>query len=255
MTDERHQTRRPGPTASVRTAAIWSTVAGQADRRRAELGRPLTVLDLGGGSGGLAVPLALQGHEVLVVDPSPDALASLQRRAAETEAAHLITARQGDADSLRGLLGDRRVDLVTCHGTLEHVEDPAATLRRLSEVLAPGGLLSLVTAQRYAAVLSRALAGAFDRARTVLSSSDGRWGSDDPVPHRFDQDEILALIDTAGLDVLDAHGVRIFTDLVPSAALDSEADRQALLALEQAAAEHPALASLATALHVVAVRR
>jgi hypothetical protein len=48
--------------------------------------------------------------------------------------------------------------------------------------------------------------------------------------------------------------VRIFTDLVPSAALDSEADRAALLALEQAASAHPALAALGTALHVVAVR-
>ena len=64
MTDERLSHRRPGVEASVRTAAIWATVAEHASRRQAELDRPLTVLDLGGGSGGLAVPLALEGHEV-----------------------------------------------------------------------------------------------------------------------------------------------------------------------------------------------
>ena len=254
MTDERLSHRRPGVEASVRTAAIWATVAEHASRRQAELDRPLTVLDLGGGSGGLAVPLALEGHEVIVVDPSPDALASLRRRAAETDASHLITARQGDADSLKALLDGRAVDLVTCHGTLEHVDDPESTVARLAEVLAPGGLLSLVTTQRLAAVLSRALAGAFDKARTALSSPDGRWGADDPVPHRFDSDEVLALVRAAGLAVVDTHPVRIFTDLAPSAALDSEADRHALLALEEAAAAHPALTSLASALHVVAAR-
>jgi hypothetical protein len=62
------------------------------------------------------------------------------------------------------------------------------------------------------------------------------------------------LVTATGLQVTETHGVRIFTDLVPSAALDSEADRAALLALEQAASAHPALAALGTALHVVAVR-
>ena len=43
----------------------------------------LRVLDLGGGTGGDAVRLATLGHQVTVADPSPDALASLARRAAE----------------------------------------------------------------------------------------------------------------------------------------------------------------------------
>lgn len=254
MTEDRQSTRRVGVEASVRTAAVWATVAQHVEARSATLGRTLSVLDLGGGTGGLAVPLAAAGHDVLVVDPSPDALASLRRRAAETDVEDRIHAVQGDADGLPAILGDRRVDLVTCHGTLEHVDDPAATLAALARVLGPGGLLSLVTAQRYAAVLARAIAGTFDRASRVLGDADGRWGADDPMPHRFDRDAVLALVAAAGLEPIDTHGVRIFTDLVPSASLDSEVDRQALLALEQAAAEHPVLAALGAALHVVAVR-
>lgn len=254
MTEDRATTRRQGVEVSVRTAAIWSTVAEAATTLAAALGRSLRILDLGGGSGGLAVPLALEGHEVLVVDPSPDALASLRRRAAESGVPERVSPVQGDADGLAAILDGRRADLVTCHGTLEFVDDPAATVRHLAAALTDGGVLSLVTAQRYAAVLSRAIAGSFDRATAALTAPHGRWGQDDPLPRRFDRDAVLTMVTDAGLTVRDAHGVRIFTDLVPSSALDSEADRQALLALERLAAGHPALAALGSALHVLAVR-
>jgi len=45
--------------------------------------RPPAVLDVGGGSGTRAVPLAARGCTVTVVDTSIDALAMLRRRAAE----------------------------------------------------------------------------------------------------------------------------------------------------------------------------
>jgi hypothetical protein len=51
--------------------------------------------------------------------------------------------------------------------------------------------------------------------------------------------------------------VRIFSDLVPAAFIDSEADRQLLLDLEQAASRHPDyafLGQLGAALHVLARR-
>ncbi len=261
MTDERQRTRRHGVDTGLRTAAVWASVDAVVQRRSAELGRPLHVLDLGGGTGGLAVPLAAAGQQVTVVDPSPDALASLRRRAAETgppDAVERITAVQGDADSLRAILGEQRPDLICCHGTLEHVDDPAGTLQRVAEVLAAGGVLSLVAAGRLAAVLSRALAGEFDQARAVLDSPDGRWGAGDPMPRRFDTAGLLALVEQAGLDTMDVHGVRLFSDLVPATYLDTEAERAALLALEQAATAHPvfsALGDLGAAIHVLAVRR
>ncbi len=260
MTDERQRTRRHGVDTGLRTAAVWAAVDAVVQRRAAALGRPLLVLDLGGGTGGLAVPLAAAGHRVTVVDPSPDALAALRRRAAETDppdTVERITAVQGDADSLHQVLGEQRADLICCHGTLEHVDDPAATLARLAEVLADGGVLSVVVAGRLAAVLSRALAGEFDQAREVLDSPDGRWGSADPVPRRFDDPTLRLLVEGAGLQVLDAHGVRLFSDLVPAAYLDTETGRSALLALERAATTHPvftALGELGSALHVLAGR-
>ena len=192
MNDERAWRRGgSGVEGNVRTAAIWTQVRALSESRQRELSRPLRVLDLGGGTGGLAVALAEQGHTVTVVDPSPDALASMSRRVAESPAAERITAVQGDADTLAGIAPPGTVDLLSCHGTLEYVDDPEATLARIAEVLAPGGHLSLVTAQRVAAVISRALAGRFDQATTALTSPDGRWGEEDPVPRREPQQRRL----------------------------------------------------------------
>lgn len=256
MTPERRRPRR-GVETGLRTAAIWATVSAIAAERSAELGRPLRVLDLGGGTGGLAVPLATAGHRVVVVDPSPDALASLRRRAAESGVDGAITAVQGEAETLRAVLPTPQVDLVCLHGTLEVVDDPAATLRRIAEVVPTGGWLSLVVAQRLAAVLARAIAGHFHQARTALDSPDGRWGTTDPLPRRFDQAAVHALLVSAGFTVERSHGVRLFSDLVPSVYLDSDSDREALLALEAAVLAHPEFAVLdqiGSALHVVARR-
>lgn len=247
--------RRGGVETGLRTTAVWSAIHEVTVAREAELGRPLRVLDLGGGTGGVAVPLAASGHAVTVVDPSLDALASLGRRAAEVGVS--VVAIQGDADGLR-TLGVSGVDLVCCHGTLEVVDDPVGTLAALAGVLAPGGYLSLVTAQRLAVVLARALAGQFAQAHQALVSQDGRWGAGDPLPRRFDPDALEAEIERSGLQVERSQGVRLFSDLVPSALLDSEADRQALLDLEQAASTHPdfaVLGELGTARHVLARRR
>ena len=62
---------------------------------------------------------------------------------------------------------------------------------------------------------------------------------------------------SAGFNVVLSHGVRLFSDLVPSAAIGSEPDRAALIALEQAIAAHPefaALGQIGASLHVVARR-
>jgi SAM-dependent methyltransferase len=164
---------------------------------------------------------------------------------------------QGDAANLLEVHPDADADLVCCHGALEFVDDPAATLQSVAGVLADGGYVSLVVATRIAAVLARALAGQFAQAQCALTSDDGRWGPADPLPRRFDAVGITALIEGAGLAVQDMHGVRIFSDLVPAAYVDFDTDRAALLKLEQTASRHPDYAFLGhigAALHVLARR-
>src|ERR1043165_7743572 len=57
----------------------WSVLGAELDRRSAAGAAGLDVLDLGGGTGVSAVPLAELGHRVTVLDVSADALATLHR--------------------------------------------------------------------------------------------------------------------------------------------------------------------------------
>lgn len=236
---------------ATRQAVVWAALRAVLAERVAATGRErLDILDAGGGTGGFAVPLAKLGHAVTVVDPTPDSLAALERRAAETDVS--VTGLQGDAADLGDLLRRGSADLVLCHSVLEYVEDPAGALAAIGGVLREQGVLSVLVANPVAAAIHRSLAGNFDEARHVLADPDGRWGDRDPTPRRFTGESLADLLAKAGFTVGDVHGVRIFADLVPSRF--TEGDPDGLIALEQAAATHPVLRDIATQLHVIAYK-
>ena len=228
---------------------MWKALHRELERHR---GRPLTILDVGGGTGGFAVPLAEAGHRVTVVDASPDALAALTRRAAEAGVADRVTAVQGDGDALAGQAEPASVDLILCHSVLEVVEDPAGVVAAVAATLRPGGAVSVLVASRAAAVLTRAMNGHLDVAAALLADPDGHGGSRDPLRRRYDAEGAAALLADGGLRVEEIHGVRVLVDLVPAAVV--EADPQALLDLELAAAARPPFRDIAVQLHLFARR-
>ncbi|MCM1974831.1 MULTISPECIES: methyltransferase [Streptomyces] len=246
-----------GPRASLRTAVVWEVLKDALDRQVKATGREaLDVLDAGGGSGKFAVQVARLGHRVTVVDPSPNALFALERRAAEAGVADRVQGVQGDAHGLFDVVERGRYDAVLCHGVLEYVDDPAEGVRNAVAALRPEGVLSLLAAGLGGAVLSRALAGHFKEAKQALEDPNGRWGAGDPVPHRFTTEQLTSLVEGAGLSVAAVHGVRVFADLVPGVLVDTEPGAlEALLKLEEAAAELPAFHSVATQLHVLGETR
>lgn len=236
-----------GPSAA-RTAVVWEALQ---QRLQPGTGRqPLRVLDIGGGTGGFAVRVAELGHHVTVVDPSPDALATLDRRSEETGVADRVTGRQGDVATMPELVDAGSVDVVLCHGVLEVVDDPAAALAAVTEVLRPEGTLSLLVAQRHAAVVARAMAGHFDQALDLLAGH--RSGG---APARFTAEETTSLLTEAGFTEITVHAVRVFSDLVPSALVDGEPGAASALAgLERAVSERPEYLTLATQVHALATR-
>jgi len=238
----------PGGAGTVRPADLrGGVVAGILREALAELGTgPLRVVDAGGGTGGVAVPLAADGHSVTVVDPSPDSLAALERRAAEAGVGGRVRALQGDLDDL-GRLVPEGADVVLCHRVLEHLDDPAFALHAVTRVLRDGGLASLLTANRLALVLQRALAGRFDEATSLLQPG--------PRPGPLSTEELLELVVAAGLDPLRVSGIRVVSGLVPGALLGPDPGTAgALLRLERAAGEHDTLRRVAAEVHVLARR-
>jgi S-adenosylmethionine-dependent methyltransferase len=265
----------------VRSSLVWNVLSEVVSARVAASGRPaLDIVDVGGGTGGLAVPFAALGHNVTVVDPSPDALAAAQRRAAEADVR--LTSVQGEAASLDSVVGPAAADLVICHNVLEYVEEPADAMSAIARVLRPSATVSVIASNAVAAVLHRALAGRFAEARRLLTSGGpggmgggqppqggpgdmgggqppirgGVWGGRPPETiQRFSLPELIALVERAGLRAGEAHGLRIFGGLVPGALLEGDAAAtEALRALEEAAASTPPLRDIAAQLHVLGHR-
>jgi SAM-dependent methyltransferase len=217
---------------------------------RAHAGDELTVLDVGGGTGGFAVPMAEAGHHVTVVDASPDALAALTRRAADAGVADRVRAVQGDGDALAGLIEPGSVDLILCHAVLEVVDDPADVVTAIATALRPGGAVSVLVAGRAAAILGRAFNGHLDAASALLTDPEGRAGPRDTLRRRYDAETAAALLGGAGLKVEEIHGVRVLADLLPAAVV--EADPQVMLDLELALSARPPFRDIASQLHLFA---
>lgn len=225
---------------TVAQAHLLSVLTGQLDDLIPGDPRPLDVVDLGGGTGGLAIDIARLGHRVTVVDPSPDALASLERRTADAEVRGSVEGRQGDAADLVAVVGERAADVVVCHRVLEVVDSPADALGAMAAVLRPGGALSLLVSQKRALVLSQALAGHPGLARRT-------WAD----PSRFDYDALVILVRQAGFELIAADGIGAIADLVPEAVTDGDLEAYAdLAALEAAVSQDPAFRALAPQVHL-----
>lgn len=240
----------------VRSAVMWQAVVDATEISQGDRvgGEGLTILDLGGGTGGDAVRLAGLGHRVTVVDPSPDALAALRRRAAEAGLADdAVTGVLGDTADLGDHVEPRSVDLVICHGVLEHVDDPATALASLASVLRPGGHASIVVAGRHAAILARALAGDFATAASLFGATAAEWDVRVHGPRRFVPDEIATLLAAHDLTPVATQALRVFSDLVPSALVDLEPGaRASLYELERLVRDDPAFSAISVGLQTIA---
>lgn len=105
---------------------------------------PLRVLDLGCGTGELAVPLARHVDEVVAVDPSPAMLAALRERAAATGVDAVRTVEGDDAGV--GVVDEASGPFrLTTMGRSFHWTDGAATLDRIRSETGPGGGVALVS--------------------------------------------------------------------------------------------------------------
>jgi SAM-dependent methyltransferase len=224
-------------------------------------GVPAEVVDAGGGTGQVAVPLAEAGHRVTVVDPSAAMLATCADRAAESgpETSARLRTVQGDADRVAELLGPATADAVLCHGVLEVVADPAGTVAALAEVLRPGGVISLITTNRAELAMRAARRGDYREALRLLddpvagpargAGRSGRERQPGP-PHRaWTRAEVEPWFIAAGLEPVAVYGLRVFAEPPPDA---GQAQLEAQAELEHLAGGREPFRSLAEYLHLVA---
>jgi SAM-dependent methyltransferase len=179
------------------------------------------ILDVGAGTGRVALDLAARGHEVTALDRDPDLLAALRERAAKAG----LSVPTACADAQDFALGAAFGLILVPMQTLQLLEDRPAFLAAARRHLVAGGLL--------AAALADALEG-WDPDSVALPPPDrarhGGW-------HFASQP--VAVREEPGRSVIE----RIRTTLAPDGTRTAEPDRVALRALTPEALHAEGLAA------------
>ena len=189
---------------------------GFIDRHAALAGK--TVLDVGCGGGILAESMAAQGARVTGIDLSEAALevAKLHLLESGREVAYRHIAAEDLAMEMSG-----GFDVVTCLELLEHVPDPASTVRACAALAKPGGHVFFSTINRNLKAYALAVIGA-----------EYLLGLLPRGTHHYEKfirpSELAALCRNAGLEVRNISGMS-YNPLTRIYALGADTDVNYLL--------------------------
>lgn len=179
--------------------------------------RPLHALDVGCGTGAIAVRLARLGLHVTLLDASLPMLDFAKRAAQEAGVTDRIALRHGDAEQLATLSDAGSFDLILCHNILEYVEDPCAVLRSAASALRdPSSIISVLVRNQAGEVLKAAIKDG--DLTTTEHSLTAEWGHESLYGGRvrlFTAQSLQAMLLESSLAVTAQRGVRVLSDYLP----------------------------------------
>jgi S-adenosylmethionine-dependent methyltransferase len=217
--------------------------------------QPLRALDLGGGTGALAVRLARLGVHVTLLDSSMAMLEFAERAAREAGVTQSIALKHGDAAHFGNLFEAGSFDLILCHNVLEFIDDPRAVLRSAARSLRdPSGMISVLVRNQPGEVLKAALLnGDLDAADQNLTAE---WADESLYGGRvrlFADGDLRSMLVAASFAVTAERGVRVMSDyLPPKISRNDEYDR--IFELERKLGTRPQFAAIARYTHCLAHR-
>jgi SAM-dependent methyltransferase len=174
---------------------------------------PATVLDVGGGAGHQSFPLARAGYDVTVLDPSQAMLDKARERLDRLppEVQRRVTFVQADGEHADEAVNGARFSGVLCHGVLGYLEQPEPLVGQLCRCAAPGGVVSIMTANARTMAVRPALERRWDDALASFDATSevGVLG----VQGRADTVEALSeLMASRAVEPLCWYGVWLFVD-------------------------------------------
>jgi len=178
---------------------------------------PLHILDAGGGNGLLSLALAAEGCHITLVDFSKEMLTEARRAAQEQGVADRVEIVEADLSALPELFREPRFDVVFCHNVLQYVSDMPATVLTVAGPLRSGGLLSLISVNRYSETYRDALLWHnLDAAHAKLDAATVQAGLFGVDVSRYTAADMEAPLRAAGCAVIADYGVRCLSDYLPN---------------------------------------
>jgi S-adenosylmethionine-dependent methyltransferase len=214
----------------------------------------LRALDIGAGTGALAVQLAQFGAHVTLLDSSAEMLELANRVAREAGVGDKIALREGDASEAASLFRGDCFDVILCHNVLEFVDDPGVVLRGAWQVMRECSIFSVMVRTQAGEVLKAAIqAGDLVDAEQSLTAEWGRESLFGGKVRLFTPESMHAMLREAALTAIDARGIRVISDYLPPA-ISREADYDRIFKLERKLGSRPEFRAVARYVQFV-VRR
>lgn len=197
------------PWSKLRYSVAGANLAGHLPRGA------LQVLDLGGGNGLDAIPLAVSGHDVTIADFSQAMLAEARRNAKEAHVLGNIDFVLAPADAVSDHLPQEGFDVVLSHNLLQYLDDPRRMFDNLRDVLRTEGILSIMSVNRHSEVYRTILqSGDAVDALAQLEARTHTAGMFEREVRRYSADEIVKLLNEGGFTVVGEYGIRCFVDYI-----------------------------------------
>ena len=208
--------------------------------------RSLLALDLGCGTGAIAVRLARLGLHVTLLDASLPMLDFAKRAAREAGVTERIALKHGDATQFANLFHGEPFDVILCHNILEYVDDPSAVLRGAARALRdPSSMISVLVRNQAGEVLKAAIQdGDLAAAECNLTAE---WGHESLYGGRvrlFTAESLQAMLLDSSIAVKAERGVRVMSDYLPPSVSRSD-EYQRILELERKLGGRPEFAAVA----------
>lgn len=174
---------------------------------------PCALADVGGGAGNQSIPLARDGYQVTIIDPSP---AMLDRARARLQAeggtvAGRVRLVQATAGEAADAVGGQQFAGVLCHGVIMYVPDPEPFVAGLAALARPGAAVSVVAKNARTLAARPALEGRWAQALQAFDAS--RQVNGLGLDTRGDTlEDLTAILAGHGIERVAWYGVRLFTD-------------------------------------------
>jgi len=217
--------------------------------------RSLHALDLGCGTGAIAVRLARLGLHVTLLDASVSMLDFARRAAREAGIAERTALKHGDAAQFASIFHAESFDVILCHNILEYVDDPSAVLRRAARALRdPSSIISVLVRNQAGEVLKAAIQDG-DLAASEHNLT-AEWGSESLYGGRvrlFTVESLQAMLLESSLETAAERGVRVVSDYLPPR-VSRNGEYERIFELERKLGRRPEFVAVARYTHCLARR-